>query len=220
MINRQDLVDKFEVITKQEIKNHNDAILATNIAINRLEEKINEIVIYFDKRLNGIINENSNKNFRIDEKFEHQLLFFKELKKEITNIRINIKEFNEKLINEISEKVNKKENNIEFKRLKEVLERQIETTNEKISQERLLTITDNKIVRNDIVETVKVITNYMQMQEAICDELVISIEQKSDLFKLEKDSLMKEINILKKESFITEKKIENIYTLIDRLQKP
>jgi hypothetical protein len=46
------------------------------------------------------------------------------------------------------------------------------------------------------------------------------LESKLDIVKLERDSVLKEINILKKESFITEKKIENLYTLIDRLKKP
>jgi len=38
MIKRQQLVDKFDLIVKQEIKNHNDAVLSTNISLEEVKE--------------------------------------------------------------------------------------------------------------------------------------------------------------------------------------
>jgi transposase len=51
------------------------------------------------------------------------------------------------------------------------------------------------------------------------DNLEKIINQKYDHFKMDKDGISKEIRVYEKTIFIIEKKIENIYTLIERINK-
>ena len=41
-LKRQDLVKDFELVVQQEIKNHNDAVSASNLEINRIRAKVDE----------------------------------------------------------------------------------------------------------------------------------------------------------------------------------
>jgi len=40
MLKRDDIVKQFDLVVKQEIKNHNDQILASNLSINKIREDV------------------------------------------------------------------------------------------------------------------------------------------------------------------------------------
>ena len=60
-----------------------------------------------------------------------------------------------------------------------------------------------------------------EMDSAPSDSIQVGkdLEEKIASHAVDVSGIMKELNIFKKENYITQKKLENIYTLIERLQK-
>lgn len=58
MIIRKDLVKDFEIVVKQEIINHNNSILQTNLEINSLKETIQDLKTAHEKKLAALESKN------------------------------------------------------------------------------------------------------------------------------------------------------------------
>lgn len=220
MLKKQDLVNKFDVLTKQEIKNHNDQILATNLSINKLRLEIEDWEIKLSaleiKSTNDLIKSHTD----MENKFQLIVKVIDVLSKSLD------KEHNVSLTNNsiILEMLKTKSDNLDVEKKIHIIQEIVEATHKSFNKKLDVAIDSFKGALQELSkifhEKIGILDVKLFNQSQNENKIKSDLESKLDIVKLEKDSLMKEINILKKDSFITEKKIENIYTLIDRLQKP
>ena len=155
--------------------------------------------------LEHIKNNLENINQRVDRNCNDQKSVNEKNNFEINNIK-----------NEISLKVSR-DNNFEKKLI------HISTTIDRVKEisdknrNSLGEISDNILRKfsNDLIKTKNEILN--SPSEASLVKKIL--EEKIDSHKVDVAGIMRELMIYKKENVVTEKKIENIYTLIDRLKK-
>jgi hypothetical protein len=218
MLKRKDLSKDFELIVKQEIKNHNDSVLNTNISLERLRSELYDLKKSIDKeaairdsqftslRINATISdgnhrdslynkfENLNNIIKIyTKKFDELFNEFKILKNELSKNN-EIDRLHNELIN-IKEDHKKNildlKNNIEFR----------------INNAEL----KNKVCLNNVVADFKMTPSHI---EHVKNDILKKINE----FKIDNVSLVSEVKHFRKENFIMTKKIENLYTLNDRLK--
>jgi hypothetical protein len=219
MLNKNDLVKQFELVVKQEIINHNNQILMTNQSLNEMrefqqeqEKKQSQMNGKFSEGLSKIANnchenekEIKNLYYKIDNKFNDFFLL-------ISKLTIVVDSYNQMHIElkTLVDDLDKKVNDLELKiyRLDKIFSKFVSSLAE--YETKLLHKTDEKVFK-----------------------LKEEINSKPSEALFEKDELLKIINIYRVDSigikewikkvhqcnFINEKKIENIYTLIDRLNK-
>lgn len=219
MIQKNHLVKQFELLTQQEIKNYQDSLNFVLQSINELKDSIEEIrqnslenyaaihsvQVHMGIELEHIKNNLENINQRVDRNCNDQKSVNEKNNFEINNIK-----------NEISLKVSR-DNNFEKKLI------HISTTIDRVKEisdknrNSLGEISDNILRKfsNDLIKTKNEILN--SPSEASLVKKIL--EEKIDSHKVDVAGIMRELMIYKKENVVTEKKIENIYTLIDRLKK-
>jgi hypothetical protein len=107
-------------------------------------------------------------------------------------------------------------NKIEVEKLKKDLDSQMKEYNNM----HLSSLQNcNEDSKSACVAVQEVLSNLkLYVKEKFC-ELHKDVETKFNLSKIDKDRVLKEIRIYEKSQFIIEKKIENIYTLIERMNK-
>jgi hypothetical protein len=218
MIKKKDLVKQFELITQQEIKNHNDQILASNKAINKLKEellilsketsfswtalieKVNKIqqTQREDKeeivKLNGMLSKKDRESAVIVNRNYREM---STLDQSIETTYRMTKQHSKEL-----------EGLVNYRReLAEKLERQKQAMLTIASQTKAQIKIDVLRVKDEILSMP---SEALEVKKELGEELAA--------YKIDADGLMKEIKHLKKTNFIQEKKIENLYTLIERLE--
>lgn len=78
-------------------------------------------------------------------------------------------------------------------------------------------------LQREIKDLLKVLKNDFEKHKTELEkkfsELIDMIEQKFNVTKIDREGVLKEIRVYEKTIFIIEKKLENIYTLIERINK-
>lgn len=219
MLRRRDLVDQFEDLVKQEIKNHQNHLLATNVSLNKFEETLYQIeknVQKFSSQLDQKIwdqkikrdkekestekeKENSKKDFN---KWKNHLCFFEGE----TQTRIERLEKDSCKKEEI-EKIKKNISNFQNETCKTLADMR-KMLDQAISSLHQKVLTENKKLKDELS------TNPSHLAQ-LKDSLVKKINE----CYVDSHGLKKEVQAARKASFINEKKIENLYTLNERLGK-
>jgi len=220
MLQKRDLVKQFELVVKQEIVNHNNAILATNLAINNIQKKCNELSQKIEdvkKYIDGLI---SNQKIEYVKEKSNLAQIINVLKKSFGKY----KEDNTKEILAFFEKTKKMIDGYvlleDLNNYKSLIFKGLCLIRDDISCIKSKSSHDKKELDNSInnvIDLVEDISNN-QIPEEI-NFLDCKYENKMGLNNNEKEALLREIAILKKTCFINEKKIENLYTLIERMKK-
>lgn len=218
MIKRKDLVKQFELVTKQEIVNHQKSINATNILLEKFKEKLKDINCFLKKELSIIY-----KNFlKIETTFQKFIIKscqeIKEIKKISNTVKYKFKIFKDSIEKRIQiiesheyidiriENLDKKlilisrEHNKNNRDLKEIIQRSLYSLNNQYK-----------------CECEKIILQISEKPSYI-EELEDKLIKKLDLYRIDNEGLIKEISIFKKQIFISNKKIENLYTLNKRMK--
>lgn len=219
MIQKNHLVKQFELLTQQEIKNYQDSLNFVLQSINQLKDSIEEmrknslanyaaihsLQIHMGIELQHIKNNLDNINQRVDRNFTDQKSVNEKNNLEIISIKdeISLKvsrynNFEKKLIN-LSTNID---------RIKEISDNTMNILGEKID-------IISRRFSNDLIKTKNEILN----SPSEASQVKKILEEKIDCHKVDVAGIMRELLIYKKENVVTEKKIENIYTLIDRLKK-
>ena len=219
MLKRSDLAKQFELVVQQEIINHNEAISANNKALNKLRA---DILLLRGDLLKGVASFNSeivkdrqalsNVWKAIDEAVEDLSIKSGKIREEFKKSISNVNMF-------ITEESTKHVKNDLFSVFKQSIASAIKNVTETI-----VSLKNAVVVKIEALE--KHITKVIKYQDEKLDETLESIESfKSDLItkieiaSVDSKGVLREIAILKKSLYIESKKIENIYTLIERLKK-
>lgn len=219
MLKRTDIAKEFSLVVQQEINNHNKNILETNVSINNLRDQ----VIENDKKHNAIETH---------------------LSTEISRTNCNLKNLSdmvlknsEQLLNHIREnKKNHSSQNLNYSECLDNVQALI-SKNEDLSDVVASLRTDQECLNNHMVDMglqyarslgeqfikfdalVKGIKKEILERPSEAQQVKKEIESRLNTRDVDIQGLYEEANIIKKSLFILEKNIENLYTLIERLNK-
>lgn len=219
MISKIDLIKEFELLTRQQIKEHNDLLLSTNVRLQKIEFSIESILIKID-RLNAARGEEKLKDWLELVKFKNSVEEALKLIK--SNVNDSKHEFDilgasqNEMLAKFSDEFN------EFKaglldKLKLVKSDQKETDRKALSFSDQVVATMTTLVNNQ-----KAVNDALKRE---IDDLAKSVEANDKILKKKEEintesvkGYLRELDVSKKAIFILEKKVENIYTAIERLK--
>lgn len=219
MLNRNDLAKQFELVTKQEIKNYQDSLNFVLQSINELKEDI--------KQLNSDMLENygliHSQHVDLGIQIEHHRLLHIELRQQVSSWINNQQEIKENYGKELAALWG---SSVMNQRKSEINENKLAILKESLEKNQNEIIAHTSTIRNSFndIET-KLNRNLCCMKEEIInlpsetEQLKSELEEKIHTHKVDVAGLMKELLSMKHENMITEKKLEHIYTLIDRIHK-
>lgn len=218
MLKRDDLVKQFELVVKQEIVNHNDQIYQSNQSINSLRNKLFELeksisilqakegsihqklsseILQNFKDLKLMIGEQSRKSFSIESDLKNKTEDIKNLNK-LIQICFDVNADHYKSFGEMQKKLNNLSEEIKYLDLE-------------------LNNCKNSVLKKSFQYSDK-IKQEIESKESEAQKVKDELKAQMDIDRVDFNSVMKEILLIKKQSFIQEKKIENLYTTIDRLK--
>jgi len=218
MLRKKDLVKQFELVVKQEIIDHNKSIEASNLAVNKHREYVEEELIKFKNNHRLLVNEyalvsggfndllNENKSFRdsmakLDSKCYE---VHEKTNKEVKAL--------DNLANAIHGKYMLLDKSTSDLRLYlSSLEKKIEDIAKKLEVE-------SENTKNKIEKSIKNLKNEILSIPSKSEEVKDEFIKELSMYKVDNKGLLKEIKVLKKTVFVNEKKIEDLYTLIDRMK--
>ena len=219
MLSKNDLAKQFELVVKQEIKNYQDSL---NFVLQSIDELKKDIKVLNSDMLENyalIHSQHTDLSIQIDIQRKINIDLKQQLNSLINDFRVfkdnSTKErdllWDASLIH--TQKSEFTENRIhELRKNHEVMESQI--------------IGHAFGIRNSFSDIeAKLNKRLCNMKEEILSQpsealqLKSEMEAKIDIHKIDVAGIMKELLVMKKENMISEKKLEHIYMLIDRLQK-
>lgn len=218
-LKRDDLAKQFELIVSQEVINHNKSIEATNNAIQSI-----------NKRLESIVSLHAQTVASLSSKLSSLECKFLALSNSVERLCINS-----------NSKVNSFEERMDL--LRQRLERSIDTLDigkvgvDELKEQMELISQEIQGIKNDLIaeknknhiafgqvlkESKLIAENFRDEILSKPDELPrIKEELEKKIYERAKsvDSVLKEMRIHNKGVFVIEKKIENLYSKIERLSK-
>lgn len=219
MLKRNDLAKQFELVVKQEIINHNREISSTNQTLQDIQKKLQS-----QEEKSGLDFSFYASNQKILEmEIEYQNEIVQKVLQELTFLKNDFKEASSRNVALYEDVRSVIETALrEFLTLKKEVSdiREAETQLEKKIITHALTTSAEFSSLNERCHR-----NIIRMKEEIMalpsESLQIKqeLEEKLNVARVDFAGVMKELSISKRNSFILEKKIENIYTLIERLDK-
>lgn len=219
MLKRKDLAKDFEKIVQQEIINHNKAVFESNQRINTFEEHLN----FLEKALKLSDGKSDSKIGEIYHEIEKAHLKLLDLINEIKKAqRDNAHKFlafaqdHEKSQAKIYGVLETKESS---KFAINQLQMQIDEINRSIST--LSSSMGHQIeqIAAKELEKRKAFEEQMRVEPKAIEVMRKECKSAIEAYRLDNEGLLKEVQRVKKDAFIQEKKIENLYTLIERLTK-
>ena len=218
MINRNDLAKQFELVVQQEIKNHNDSILATNQSINEMRkqiESLKEECADKDASMACVIEKHSGEMIDLSEMLQRMTssAFSKIVDAQLIN-KQHVDSLKSAM--DIKESYFLTHSDFEQFRFKidewmAQIQRSFQVQNSKIS-DAILKSKEAHLPKCDELDK--------KFMKRLCDEIneIEKINQSLDIFAVNFDGIKQEIEALKKRFYVVEKNIENIYTQITRLK--
>lgn len=212
---KQLLVDQFENVVKEEIRQHNLAIAKNDNSLKELQETFREFYEEHKnlKSTNEALYYKTQKHFddsnhAISESYKEQRAF---IKKNDKKLHKTIDEFEQNYTNLVS-------HDLLFAFKNEIYEafstiyKELEGKKEDLKKDIYLSYIKNRSYIND--HRLKTDERFHEANENIQ-----SLLKELEIYKVDSKGVLREIEVAKREMFIMEKKIENIYTLIERLNK-
>lgn len=219
MLKKNDLAKQFELLTKQEIKNYNDSLNFVLQSIRDLDDQIAKLKSDFHESLAVIQSAQGKISTDILKNSEEIHCLNKKLDRFI-NDQSCMNERNAREILDITDALHNKirsdcyfDNRFrEIKNLIDSVSRHSIKTQSQISEvsESLSKKFTNALIKtkNEIIDRPSDLSIFMN-----------KVEEKISAYRIDVSGIMREISVIKKENIVVEKKLESIYTLIDRLKK-
>lgn len=217
MLKKNDLAKQFELLTKQEIKNYQDSLNFILQSIDELKNSVESIrkensesyakIHSTQQTLGGVISRvNENLKLQSDCFLKHchdqEVINGRDIEK-INNIDCEL-EHAVRIYNDLRKKITEMQN--EQTKISHLVESQVENMNKSF---------DDCFLKH----TKALLKVKKEIQEAPSQAFIVKkeLEEKIASHVVDVSGIIKELNIYKRENYITQKKIENIYTLIERL---
>jgi len=219
MLKKKDLVKQFELVVQQEIIEHNKAVSTSNLAINKLGTKIDELKDVLHK---NILNLRNDLNILSMDQHTIESLFdkIKDSFQSLRNDQFIIHERNYKDIETIDQSVEM----VQISQQKSdkriaLLEKAILFLEKALKEILKDNECEKERVSNKIIKEVKKLKEEILSIPSKSEEVKKEFMEELSMHKIDNKGLLKEIKILKKTVFINEKKIEHLNTMIERMNK-
>lgn len=218
MLRKKDLVKQFEILTKQEIINHQNSINATNLLLNKFEKRLDEILVILKKE----VSLTDSRFITQDENFQrHKTQTLGEIKENKGLLR-SVKWRGETIEMENEKRLKVIESHIYRNKEIEALHKQISFFREEY-QKDLLEVKQSiqrgldSLDRKCQLEREK-LSLELNLKPSHIEHMEAHILQKVLECRIDSKGLVQEVIACKKASFIIQKKIENLYTIHERLR--
>lgn len=219
MISRKDIVSRFEDTVKQEIINHNREVESSNQRLNQLTEKLDKLSLYIEEKFSKITNFIAEKIQCPEKRIDAQSEQISENTKTLNDL-IKFCDFHAQKINQIEKDIIEINNQIESIIVEQ---KQLSTDISHVHKACFLVRTEligrmeSNIhkVSNELKTEIENLKNKPSEALDVKEELL----KKMEIDRVDFNGVMRELDVVKRTSFIQEKKIENIYTLIERIKK-
>lgn len=219
MLNRRDLASQFELIVKQEIKNHNDQILVTNQAINDLRSQI--------QILNNKFSENIARQEHFIKKFDSEFKNFESLIKmrdqrlegiidSLDNKYQKIQFDNERKLQNVEDDTVTRD---EIQDFLDTCRNEIHAMKKEIHNQKEFSHASMFNIKSDLDRIFREFVDDFQNRPNELWEVKQELEGKIKSALTDAQGILKEIHVCNKSVFIVEKNIENLYTLIKKLKE-
>lgn len=212
MIKRGNLVDKFELVVKQEIINHNRAILANNQVINELQENLSSFKSENKVKLDDINTKILKREAQLSNLSEH----LKEIVQELKNVGHNHKKYiddTEKSLNSFSKNTEAiTENTLSLKEEIDSIKNSISKLSSYVHDSLRQNRQDLELYKMRCYEYINTSIAVIESKPCKIELLKKEIERKDQVLGVDFEGLKTEIDIIKKKIFIQEKYIEKLLT--------
>ena len=219
MLNRNDIVKEFELVVKQEIKNHNDSILATNLDINALKKSIDDLKKSLLKETAKNTSKDSTHNIemsKITEKFDKlSIETFSKIENYKQTFVENLREFNFRLVETTDTFVTfdvVKVMRETFTSMIKDIKNGLQLLNGSIQGQF-------REVEKSIVKRFKSQEEDLKLLKKLVSDKEVSVLKRIDEVSVDKEGIQRELEIFKKGLYINDKQIEDIYMELDKLKK-
>ena len=219
MLKKSDLAKQFELVVQQEIKNYQDSLNFVLQSINEIKGSILDNHKEFSEKHSFVHNILINLNIELQELKESNSQLSQKCERTKTDQKF-VNERNTIEMRDISSallaKINDQNNfQVKIENLwKEIYKLKSDTaTNKRTLNESL-----DDLLRRFRQEILKAKTDILETPTE-ASLIKTQLEEKISRHVIDVEGIMKELRVFKQHNMITEKKIENIYTLIERLKK-
>lgn len=219
MLKKKDLAKQFELVVQQEIKNHNDSIAYSNNSLEEFRQKIKAQSDLSDKSFTLLASKIKQQEIEIENLRKSLSDVSQLLNSHINDMRVvferNAKHY-EEVVSGVEIACRKHVNVAEDIQIL----RSDQSKMNQLLKQLSLGINDefDNISRNFLAEMKKMkqeILNYPSDIHLVKKELEKKMAEKD----VDVAGILQEIDHAKRSTYVAEKKIENIYTLIDRMNK-
>lgn len=218
MLKRNDLAKQFELIVKQEITNHNASILATNKAINEMREQVTSLTQEFSRhtaRNDAWFKQTQEEFLRLERSLEKKI---QKNSIDIEGLKKKTDSSNDFIWAEIDSLEAKLLDLDEFQEYKDSMKMELaEVHNHVKSQNEYIKAALYKI-RTDLEKTTNAFIKEIRERPDHLWDVKQELEKKIEATVIDSMGVLKELQVHKKDAFIMEKKLENIYSLIEKLK--
>jgi hypothetical protein len=216
MLNKKELAEEFSYVVQQEIRNHNDAVLATNVAIEDLRKQIVQVYKKFDEKIAKMhsdlctyraeiimLKDQFDKTIKkyssdVNDKCALNELDLKSIVKKVEDREINFTPISD--FNNLHKKIDKS-----YIEIKNSFDIKIEELRNSIYQVYNKLCTSVEDVKNDLHEEISEESESRKTFENSLNAVAVNFA-----------GYQRELEICKKRCFVIEKNMENIYTIISR----
>ena len=209
---RGEMVKKFESVIKQEMSDHEKVISSYHKEIQSLRDTVRYTLDQCKSLFRHTEKELQEKTEDLQKLIEVMSNKIKSNDLLIADQRNSIVSLFQSL-NEFSYLSAKKS---EFEQFKIQIYQYI---NEKLSENDRKSENHNKFIENSLNFLNEELREIKKEMHQNLNDLDERINQKFSISKMDKDGVLKEIRVYEKNTFVIEKKIENLYTLIERINQ-
>ena len=219
VLKRSDLAKQFEEIVRQEIKVSNEAVGNMNIRFNTLQKNIDDGIERLFRN-DDIIRDKSAKAHT--ESINKQEAIIEEIEaiksSRITSASLvdgKFLKYDKNLVNELELYILKSDFDKEIKLFRDAMKKiSLDKDNSIAAISKKVSALEKSIV--DLKEQLSLSIMLMTSNNTVFND---QLEKKIDIAKVDKEGVQRELEILKKSLYIHDKKLENIYTLIERVKQ-
>jgi len=218
MLKRNDLAKQFELVVQQEIINHNEQILASNLSINEMRILIDDM-----QQKQDLVNQSLSSTIsRMNQNGVDLSESVLRLSKQISSISNDFNDFREKSKNDVKLLVEnavsehaKNEKSLKIIKDLQCIVKCLESSFVGLSFRFFQEIQDeSKELKKEIEKSKKEILSLPSEAQLVKKDL----EDRFAISRVDIQGLKKEIELLKKDSFIIEKHVEHLFTQIERMK--
>lgn len=218
MITRRDLADQFSDIVKQEIKNHNDMVLACNSSLDEFRRKIEEITSVSNRKsqiISESLDKTNNRIGTLDESInKNTQLFTSQVNDLSAALRSSVKQ--------IKDLIDKRDSYFltlqGFEDFQTKIDEWMAHIKVSFYKQQDVIKDENKKTHNCLLSIIEEKISEVKKEIKLQKEEKKEINKSLDLVAVNFGGLTKEIESVKKRCFVIEKNIENVYTQIERLK--